>query len=92
MTLIKCPECNAVVSNTAKTCPHCGHNIKKHFAKRDSTNNKKFVCIAIAVALCVIGWIVWRAYVAKAEQQSREAAQEWLDNFDKREAEHYLNK
>ena len=92
MTLIKCPECNAVVSNTAKACPHCGYNIKKHFSKRDNTSNKKFVCVVIAIALCVIGWAVWRAYVTKVEQQSREAAQEWLDNFDKREIEHYLNK
>jgi len=34
MTLIKCPECNATVSNTANTCPHCGYNIKKHFTKQ----------------------------------------------------------
>ena len=40
MTLIKCPECNAVVSNTAKTCPHCGYNTKKHFTKHD---NVKFL-------------------------------------------------
>lgn len=92
MTLIKCPECNAVISNTAKTCPHCGYNIKKHFTKHDNANSNKFVYIAIIVALCIIGWIAWRAYTTKTEQEAREAAQEWLDNYNKREVEHYLNK
>ena len=41
MTLIKCPECNATVSNTANTCPHCGYNIKKHFTKHDNVNNNR---------------------------------------------------
>lgn len=92
MTLIKCPECNATVSNTANTCPHCGYNIKKHFSKHDNTNSNKFVYIVIIVTLCIIGLIAWRAYTTKAKQEAQEAAQEWLDNFDKREAEHYLNK
>lgn len=43
MTLIKCPECNTAVSNTAKTCPHCGYNIKKYFTKHDNASNKKFI-------------------------------------------------
>lgn len=92
MTLIKCPECNEIVSDMVKTCPHCGYNIKKHFIKHGNTSDKKFVCAAIVVALCIIGWIVWRSYVTKAEQKSRKAAQEWLDNFNEREVEHYLNK
>jgi hypothetical protein len=29
MSLIKCPECKGLVSNTAKTCPHCGAKVKK---------------------------------------------------------------
>lgn len=27
MALIRCPECNKDVSNTAETCPHCGFRI-----------------------------------------------------------------
>ena len=92
MTLIKCPECNATVSNTANTCPHCGYNIKKHFIKHNNANGNKYVYIVIIVTLCVIGLIAWRVYTTKAKQEAREDAQEWLDNFDKREAEHYLNK
>lgn len=92
MILIKCPECNVTVSNTANTCPHCGYNIKKHFTKHNNANGNKYVYIVIIVTLCIIGLIAWRAYTTKAKQEAREAAQEWLDNFDKREAEHYLNK
>ena len=92
MAIIKCPECNATVSNTANTCPHCGYNIKKHFTKHNNANGNKYVYIVIIVTLCIIGLIAWRAYTTKAKQEAREAAQEWLDNFDKREAEHYLNK
>ena len=28
MALIKCKECNKEVSDTAKTCPHCGYKLK----------------------------------------------------------------
>jgi hypothetical protein len=27
MSLIKCPECNNGVSDSAESCPHCGHPI-----------------------------------------------------------------
>ncbi|MFZ5940279.1 MAG: zinc ribbon domain-containing protein [Bacteroidota bacterium] len=27
MALINCPECNKEVSNSAKTCPHCGFEL-----------------------------------------------------------------
>lgn len=29
MALIKCPECNHDVSDSAETCPNCGYTIKK---------------------------------------------------------------
>lgn len=27
--LIKCPECNGTVSDSAKICPHCGFGIEE---------------------------------------------------------------
>ena len=27
MAMTKCPECGKEVSDTAKTCPHCGHEL-----------------------------------------------------------------
>lgn len=35
MALIKCPECQKEVSDTAETCPHCGYRLKP--AKRQTT-------------------------------------------------------
>lgn len=32
MSLIKCPECNKMVSNTANECPKCGYDFQ---AKKD---------------------------------------------------------
>ncbi|MBR5904435.1 MAG: hypothetical protein IKZ49_02765 [Alphaproteobacteria bacterium] len=32
MSLIKCPECNKMVSNTANECPKCGYDFQ---VKRD---------------------------------------------------------
>ena len=29
MALIKCPECEREITNTIKTCPHCGYKIKR---------------------------------------------------------------
>ena len=34
MSLIKCPECNAKVSNTANECPKCGYDFQE---KRETT-------------------------------------------------------
>jgi predicted nucleic acid-binding Zn-ribbon protein len=31
----KCPECKGLVSDTAKSCPHCGYDIATHVKKRD---------------------------------------------------------
>jgi len=29
MSLTNCPACQKQISNSAETCPHCGHPIKK---------------------------------------------------------------
>jgi len=29
MAIINCPECNKEISDTAKSCPHCGFNLPK---------------------------------------------------------------
>lgn len=33
MALINCPECGKEVSDTAKSCPHCGYELKKSETK-----------------------------------------------------------
>lgn len=41
MALIKCPECNNDVSNSANSCPHCGYNIKEFIEKQEKENELK---------------------------------------------------
>lgn len=33
MSLIKCPECQHGISDTAKNCPNCGYKIKMAWAE-----------------------------------------------------------
>lgn len=35
MALIKCPECNKEISDTTKSCPHCGYSIKKEITQTE---------------------------------------------------------
>lgn len=64
MALIKCPECNHEVSDTAITCPNCGYALKKNIAqeKRASffeSNRKAIIGVVIAVAAIVAIVIVY---------------------------------
>lgn len=56
MALIKCPECNKEISDTAKRCPNCGYNF--------SIEIKKKIRIIIFVFLvCVVllfGFIIYQ--------------------------------
>lgn len=54
MALIDCPECGKEISNTVKSCPHCGYRIR-----RINRNNRKVrklskKRIAVVAACCVI--------------------------------------
>lgn len=51
MSLISCPECNNEISDQAKSCPNCGHPIKKH----KKSINKKILIISLLVCIIVGG-------------------------------------
>lgn len=73
MALVKCPECGREkVSDTAKSCPDCGFNVKEYFAKsnrqnsvekisnKTKKNKKKIVLILIiCVILAIVGYIIF---------------------------------
>lgn len=45
MNLTNCPACQKQISNSAETCPHCGHPIKKNKrATKLSCNNDCYYC------------------------------------------------
>lgn len=60
MALINCPECNKLISNTTKVCPHCGFKHKKTniFAIGIHLKNKKFLSIGTSIILAVIFFIL----------------------------------
>lgn len=57
MALIKCPECGQEVSDTAKSCPHCGYKIKSNNPILSFLNDTMNLVIAeiVSVILGVIG-------------------------------------
>lgn len=64
MALIRCNECNRDISDTAKSCPHCGYvnKAKNNKAAMEQTV-KEFAAVAVAAVLTVVigaanGWIV----------------------------------
>ncbi|MBQ6546430.1 MAG: zinc ribbon domain-containing protein [Bacilli bacterium] len=55
MSLIKCPECNKEISDSIKTCIHCGYKLNDKEAKK--SNNK--LTIAIALLLIFVGAFIY---------------------------------
>lgn len=56
MALVKCPECNQQMSDTVKSCPHCGYRIKKKSILSLVDDTMNFViCEILNVVLVVIG-------------------------------------
>jgi len=59
MALINCPECQKEVSDTVKTCPHCGGNVKKLLKQRKKAiaaerNKKTFIQLGIVFLVIVV--------------------------------------
>lgn len=68
MALIKCPECNKEISDTTKSCPHCGYSIKKEITQTElgsvETNavaGGMWICLGIVsliIGLFTVGIII----------------------------------
>lgn len=48
--MTSCKYCEATISKTAKTCPHCGGRFKKPVYKR-----WWFIALAVVVVICILG-------------------------------------
>ncbi|MDF2485685.1 MAG: hypothetical protein K0R46_1853 [Herbinix sp.] len=77
MSIIKCHECNGDVSDSAKTCPHCGVKIKE-------TNTIKVIIISILFVLLVslIVFLVYKSVYGKPEELSKSAYQYGISALD----------
>lgn len=59
MALIKCPECGKEISDTSKTCIHCGYKIEKEINTKPQARRRKKWLIPV-----IIGGIVLTLLVA----------------------------
>ena len=57
MALIKCSECGKEISDTAKTCPHCG-TITEHQKELNKKSNIGNILIGIGVALAILAFFM----------------------------------
>ncbi len=77
MALIECPECKKQVSETAKTCPHCGY--KLNAAQVKHRNKVIFWSIVsvliIALSICLFVFI---SNERAKEKQAQEAFYEYI--------------
>jgi hypothetical protein len=66
MALIKCPECEKEISNSAKTCPYCGYRFKNYIKQK----NIGTCLISIGVIL-LIGTFLYELSTANKDLQLR---------------------
>ncbi len=83
MALVNCPECGKEVSDSTKTCIHCGYKLNKNNHLLDKTKRidkrtlKKIIVGIVAVALCyVVATIIGQANQHPIEKQADEYIQE----------------
>lgn len=53
MALIKCPECENVVSTNAKTCPQCGENLEDGLKNSLEKLGASFVGVFLAIVIAI---------------------------------------
>lgn len=74
MALIQCPECNKQVSDSAKTCPHCGYKLNVQQVKYRNT-----IILGIIVSVIVVGLLVFISFERAKEKQAQEAFYEYVN-------------
>jgi hypothetical protein len=56
MALIRCPDCNAQISDAAPTCPHCGRPMAAAPMLVEQTGKSFKAGIVIGIIVAVIGF------------------------------------
>lgn len=66
MALINCPECNKEISNSAKTCPHCGYKFKNNIWMK--IWSKRLIVIGVISTICSL---IYSCATADSRLQAR---------------------
>lgn len=66
MALIKCAECGKEISDSAKTCIHCGYKLKKKKEKKIKLSTTTIYTISFigVILIFIIGFTIYNSYVA----------------------------
>lgn len=64
MALIKCNECGKEISDSAKTCIHCGYKLKKKNEKKRAIPATTIYTISFigVILFLIIGFIIYNSY------------------------------
>ncbi|MBL5859538.1 zinc ribbon domain-containing protein [Serratia fonticola] len=74
MALVQCKECNGQVSDSAKTCPHCGATIKNKSKSKSSFVALVKTLIIVFCGVFIISMIVnWGDVTSMVEREAKEA-------------------
>ena len=66
MALINCPECNKEISDSAKSCPHCGYKFKNSVWMK--IWSKRLIIIGAISAICSL---IYSCATADSRLQAR---------------------
>jgi len=81
MSLINCPECQKEISNSAVSCPNCGHRFKA----MSNEAKKILITIAIVVIISVSLFGIFKAYQYNAQQQQAVSDKNFNIDFFKKQ-------
>lgn len=104
MALIKCPECQKEVSDSAKTCPNCGYAISSLVEPektqqvevtgikiRKSTSKRFKVIIAAVLCIAIVSMLGYVIYNTQKEKKEKEAAEAYrIEYIEKLKEAHSL--
>lgn len=71
MALVKCPECKKNISNTAPSCPHCGHVLTSEDRKVKSSVTKKLFKFLLGIVVIVIVFGLINGMTQSPEEKAR---------------------
>lgn len=71
MALVKCPDCKKKISNTAPSCPHCGHVLTAEDRKVKASFTKKLFKILLGIVAIIIAFGLIKGMTQSPEEKAR---------------------